>query len=135
MMLYSECGYFNEERNDEYAPPYGECEKCYRYDICKRAKQTTEERKLYPYPLIILRDRYNGAYSGGIFTAWNKEPEKIPYEVGSDDMDALDFWQWYYDWYDKIKRPEDIIGIGNTPNDAIEDLIKKQKEKGVFHGI
>lgn len=42
MMLYSECSYFNEERNDEYAPPYGECEYCYRYDICRRAK-TLEE--------------------------------------------------------------------------------------------
>ena len=42
MMLYPECGYFNEERNDEYAPSYGECEYCYRYDICRRAK-TSEE--------------------------------------------------------------------------------------------
>lgn len=42
MILYSDCGYFNEERNDEYAPPYGECEYCYRYDICRKAK-TLEE--------------------------------------------------------------------------------------------
>ena len=42
MMLEPKCGYFNEERNDEYAPPYGECEECYRYDICRRAK-TLEE--------------------------------------------------------------------------------------------
>ena len=38
MILEPKCGYFNEERNDEYAPPYGECEECYRYDICKKAK-------------------------------------------------------------------------------------------------
>ena len=39
MMLEPNCGYFNKERNDEYAPPpYGECEECYRYDICKKAK-------------------------------------------------------------------------------------------------
>ena len=38
-MLEPNCGYFNEERNDEYAPsPYGECEECYRYDICKKEK-------------------------------------------------------------------------------------------------
>lgn len=36
MMIVPECGYFNEERYSEYAPPYGECELCYRYDICKR---------------------------------------------------------------------------------------------------
>ena len=38
MMIDQNCGYFNEERDDEYAPPYGECEECYRYDICLRAK-------------------------------------------------------------------------------------------------
>ena len=42
MILEPKCGYFNEERNDEYAPPCGECEGCYRYDICRRAK-TLEE--------------------------------------------------------------------------------------------
>lgn len=38
MIIELNCGYFNEERNDEYAPTYGECEECYRYDICKKAK-------------------------------------------------------------------------------------------------
>ena len=42
MKLYSDCDYFNEERDNQYAPPYGECEECYRYDICRRAK-TLEE--------------------------------------------------------------------------------------------
>ena len=44
MILYPECGYFNEERNDEYAPAYGMCEDCYRYDVCRKAK-TLEELK------------------------------------------------------------------------------------------
>ena len=38
MILYPDCDYFNEERDNQYAPPYGECEECYRYDICKKAK-------------------------------------------------------------------------------------------------
>ena len=38
MMIEPNCGYFNEERDDEYAPPYGMCEECYRYNICRRAK-------------------------------------------------------------------------------------------------
>ena len=41
-MIDPNCGYFNEERDDEYAPPYGECEECYRYDICRKA-QIVEE--------------------------------------------------------------------------------------------
>lgn len=36
MMINPNCGYFNEERDDEYAPPYGMCEECYRYDLCRR---------------------------------------------------------------------------------------------------
>ena len=42
MILEPKCDYFNEKRNDEYAPLYGECEECYKYDICRRAK-TLEE--------------------------------------------------------------------------------------------
>ena len=42
MILYPDCDYFNEERDNQYVPPYGECEECYRYDICRRAK-TLEE--------------------------------------------------------------------------------------------
>lgn len=38
MMISPYCGFFNEERDDEYAPPYGMCELCYRYDICKKQK-------------------------------------------------------------------------------------------------
>lgn len=42
MMINPNCGYFNEERDDEYAPPYGMCEECYRYDLCRRV--TIEEK-------------------------------------------------------------------------------------------
>ena len=38
MILYPDCDYFNEERDNQYVLPYGECEECYRYDICKKAK-------------------------------------------------------------------------------------------------
>lgn len=38
MMISPYCGFFNEERDDEHAPPYGMCELCYRYDICKKAE-------------------------------------------------------------------------------------------------
>lgn len=93
------------------------------------------ERKLYPYPLTILMDRYSGMSSGDKFTAWNKNPETIPYEVYGGDFEAIDFWEEYYKGYDKIVWSSEVIGVGNTPNDAVEDLIRKQKEKGLFHGI
>lgn len=36
MKFYNDCGYFNEEQDDEFAPQDGECEFCYRYEICKK---------------------------------------------------------------------------------------------------
>lgn len=30
-ILSKDCGYYNEEINDEYSPYPGECEDCYRY--------------------------------------------------------------------------------------------------------
>jgi len=34
MKIHPDCGYFNEEKYDEYSPYPGECEDCYRYDVC-----------------------------------------------------------------------------------------------------
>lgn len=39
MKIYEDCGYFNEEKYDEYSPYPEECEACYRYDICIKAKE------------------------------------------------------------------------------------------------
>jgi hypothetical protein len=93
------------------------------------------KRKLYPYPLTILMDRYSGMSAGGTFTAWNREAEEIPYEVSGGDFEAIGYWEKYYKNYDKIQYQWQVVGIGNTPNDAVDDLIKKQKEKGLFNGI
>ena len=40
--LYPDCDYFNDERDSEFAPDDGECESCYRYEICSAAKKSTE---------------------------------------------------------------------------------------------
>lgn len=34
MILYSDCDYYHDKRDDEFAPT-DECESCYRYEICK----------------------------------------------------------------------------------------------------
>jgi len=46
MILYPDCDYYREKRDDEFAS-IDECESCYRYDICKTAydKQQKEENK------------------------------------------------------------------------------------------
>lgn len=64
------------------------------------------------YPLTIIKDRYNGVYSGGKYTAWNLEPEKIPKRIFYDDVSCYGFWL-------RNKVP---VGKGNTPLEAIKNL-------------
>lgn len=45
MKLYPDCDYFHDKRDDSFAPSNGECEFCYRYNICKIAYD--KERKEY----------------------------------------------------------------------------------------
>lgn len=79
------------------------------------------------YPLTIIPDRYNGAFSGGKWTAFNAYHYNIPDEVDDGDMECCNFW-------DKQKRLEKnnenyfIIGIGNTIEEAMNDLLKKMNE-------
>lgn len=70
------------------------------------------------YPLTIIQDRYNGAYSGGKWTAFNLYREDIPPQVGAGDIEDFDF--------DHDKYP---YGVGSTPDLAYRDLQKKLKEK------
>lgn len=67
------------------------------------------------YPLVIIKDRYTGVYSNGKYTAWNMYFEDIPREIDEDDVTCHNFWHSY----------DGIVGLGETPNDAIQDLRKK----------
>lgn len=39
MVLYPECDYFGKRCYDEHAPKSGNCEDCYRFEICSKAKE------------------------------------------------------------------------------------------------
>ena len=67
------------------------------------------------YPLVIIKDRYTGTYSNGEYTAWNMYFEDIPREIDEDDVTCYNFWHSY----------DGIVGLGKTPNEAIDDLHKK----------
>lgn len=45
MKIYPDCGYFNEEKYDEYFSYPGECEDCYRYEICMETKRKKAQKK------------------------------------------------------------------------------------------
>ncbi len=67
------------------------------------------------YPLTIVSDRYSGTYSGGKYTAWNLR--SAPDEVWYDDVTCATFFS-----------STDIpYGVGNTPEEAVEDLKGKLK--------
>jgi len=67
------------------------------------------------YPLTIIRDRYNGVYSGGKYLAFNLDIDEIPPEVIGNDVEARNFF-----YYTNI-----IYGKGETIMDAVNDLIDK----------
>lgn len=78
------------------------------------------------YPLTVIRDRYNGVYSGGKITAWNQDFYKIPEQIDGDDPSCMNFW-------DEFKQGEPVglcgarvfVGFGNTIEEAINDLTVK----------
>lgn len=72
------------------------------------------------YPLTIVADRYNGAYSGGKYTAWNLLAEDIPEGTEADDVDCYDFWL----------TNEIVCGKGRTVSEALADLYIKLKGGG-----
>ena len=74
------------------------------------------------YPLTIVMDRYTGTYSGGIFTAWNLDPDEVPEEICADDNSTSEFFDDI-----RYRRRDYIYGIGGTPDEAAMDLYIKME--------
>lgn len=73
------------------------------------------------YPLTVVKDRYNGTYTGGKYLAWNKEPNEVPRVFqGECDADIVSI-------ADMLKN---LYGKGNTPEEAIDDLAEKMEKFG-----
>lgn len=74
-------------------------------------------------PLCIVEDRYNGVYSDGRYLAFHltsHEVSCLPIDAG--DCECNDFWEGRHPDYDVNDY---IIGKGNTPEEAYEDLTQK----------
>lgn len=72
------------------------------------------------WPVTIVKDRYSGAYSDGIYLAHFTEPDDVPLEPNSDDVDAMNFW---YE-FDNFNKNDYSIGKGETPDIALENLFE-----------
>lgn len=75
------------------------------------------------YPIVIRESRYQGMYENGAWHAiancvsetWNME--YFEYLYGDDDA-AVAFW-----WESEAAKK---VGVGATPDKALEDLIQRQ---------
>jgi len=82
-------------------------------------------RGLGLYPVVVRQSRYSGIYEGGLWFAIPNHEETeltenyVDYLHG-DDCDAVDFWD------SEIAK---TFGVGNTPDSAIYELIKKHDPK------
>lgn len=79
------------------------------------------------FPIVILEDRYNGAYSGGVWLAIARAGamDNGSYRIvrcledgpHGGDTEAMLFWAVPPDW----------IAAGNTPDHALANLRQKLK--------
>lgn len=66
------------------------------------------------WPIAIFQSRYSGVYEGGLWFAV-RSCYSVPEEAHGDDIDCLD-------WFIENKNK---IGIGDTPNEAHDNLLFK----------
>ena len=69
------------------------------------------------WPVIITQDRYTGVYSGGPWLAVGNRRNLFETDAYGDDTDCAAF-------FEDAKNTKQI-GIGDTPNAALDDLLRK----------
>lgn len=83
-----------------------------------------ETNRETPYPFTLIMDRYNGAYSGGRFLATNQFFDQIDTSIGGSDPEEMIFWGDFKQGEPiGFMRDKMYIGKGNTPQEAIDDLL------------
>ena len=67
------------------------------------------------YPVAVHQSRYGGVYEGGAWFAL-ANCDLIPDDAIGGDDEACDFWS---------SDEAQMIGRGDTPNDAVIDLLER----------
>jgi hypothetical protein len=76
------------------------------------------------YPVMIRQARYSGVYEGGQWIAiGNYEDVELDDYFYGDDSSAIDLFE---------SEAGQLIGVGNTPNEALDDMLSKYREKTVI---
>ena len=120
----------NEFKDFEYEREKSREERLLKLGECALAQEDI-------YPLTVVRDRYNGTYSGASYLAFNLDSNLVPSEVHDSDVPCSYFWDLIdegnfvegkvaRDYRDIVK----YVGKGATIEDAVVDLYHKMKDGG-----
>lgn len=120
----------NESKDFEYEREKAREERLLKLGECALAQEDI-------YPLTVIRDRYNGTYSGASYLAFNLDSNLVPSEVHDSDVPCSYFWDLIdegnfvegkvaRDYRDIVK----YVGKGATIEDAVVDLYHKMKDGG-----
>ena len=120
----------NEFKDFEYEREMAREERLLKLGECALAQEDI-------YPLTVIRDRYNGTYSGASYLAFNLDSNLVPSEVHDSDVPCSYFWDLIdegnfvegkvaRDYRDIVK----YVGKGATIEDAVVDLYRKMKDGG-----
>ena len=75
--------------------------------------------------VTIILDKQQGKHSNGLFTAWPRVPaDIIPEVLDDDERIAKHFWD---NWREDDTPGKLLVGVGNTPNEAYNQLLEKLK--------
>lgn len=113
MIIDKECGYYQEEIDDEYSPYPGECEDCYRFKICLDAKGLKKED--LQMPITNLKDTVDGMLSADY-----KERFKAEYLQTNIRYEKLK------DFCNRIEVAE-MMGIEGPKHDCPLELLREQQ--------
>lgn len=111
-----------------------DCEYYYGYEQDSPSDDSNDVSDIELYPVTIINDEFSATYSGGKYQAWHCESdyvEDILLPHASSDIDYANFWARHKekmeDETEVIKASMILVGLGDTPNDALIDLNKKVK--------
>lgn len=71
------------------------------------------------WPLTVIASRYGGTYEGGLFVAFHTTPWEVPEGAMDSDIECAEFY----------RHNSHQIGVGSTPQAAIDDLKAKLADK------
>lgn len=110
------------------------CEHRIQFD-CQQCQQ--EGLRMHDvYPCTVIPARYGGVYEGASWLAFNCVEDQVPWEATGDDITCGNFWNMQskgmLNYAQRNVVPNEylqpkliVVGKGESPNLAVEDLIKR----------